>query len=812
MGMSLLQDVKYGVRMLLKEPGFAITVVVALALGIGVNTTVFTLVNAVLFRGLPFEHAERVMYLSCNNHAKHQTDIAVSYPDFMDWRAQSKSFKGIAGFAPMGMVVSDSTNAPERFGGPRVTTNAFSLIGQKPTLGRDFLPDEDRASAAPVCILGYGIWDSRYGRDANILGRTIRVNDVPTTVVGVMPKGMKFPLNADLWIPLLPTGEFEKRDARNVQAFGRLADGATLGQARNEIDGIARRLEKAYPKSNQGVTSLVIPYNDEFNGNQIRTVFLVLLGAVGFVLMIACANVANLLLARSLARAREISIRTALGAGRWRVIRQLLVESILLSALGGIGGLLIAMWGVRMFDLATANVGKPYWIAFRMDFTVFAYTAAICLVTGILFGLAPALQLSKVDLTATLKEGGRGSSGAARSRYLSGALVVSEVALSIVLLVGAGLMIRSFLNIYNMTAGIHGERFLTMRLSLPGKKYPDDAARLRFYDRLEPRLAAAPGVESAAIVTHLPMAGAFNWKFEIEGKPPVEEDKQPDVPAVVAGPNYFATINLAILRGRAFTATDGLPGKAAVIVNQRFAAKFLPGEDPLGKRIRVNWKGERPWFTIVGVSRNSRQTQPELEAIEPLIYLPYRAKPMEGFAILARAWVGSGRPAPTGLASALRKEIQAVDSDLPVFAVMTLQENFAQQRWPFRVFGTLFAVFALIALLLSSVGLYSVMAYSASRRTQEIGVRIAMGAPSGSLLLLVLAHGLRQLALGLAIGLAVAFGLARVMKALLVQVAPGDPVTFALISVVIIAVGVLACWIPARWAMRVNPVIALRYE
>jgi putative ABC transport system permease protein len=292
----------------------------------------------------------------------------------------------------------------------------------------------------------------------------------------------------------------------------------------------------------------------------------------------------------------------------------------------------------------------------------------------------------------------------------------------------------------------------------------------------------------------------------------VEEDKQPDVPAVVAGPNYFSTISLAILRGRAFTATDGLPGKAAVIVNQRFAAKYLPGEDPLGKRIRVNWKGERPWLTIVGVSQGSRQTQPDQAAIEPLIFLPYRARPVEGFLILARARVGSGQPAPTGLASALRKEIQAVDSDLPVFAVMTLQENFAQQRWPLRVFGTLFAVFALIALLLSSVGLYSVMAYSVSRRTQEIGVRIAMGAPSGSILLLVLGHGLRQLALGLAIGLAAAFGLARVMKALLVQVTPSDPVTFASISAVLIAVGVLACWIPARWAMRVNPVVALRYE
>ena len=808
MGTSFFQDVKCAVRMLRKEPGFAVTVVVALALGIGVNSTVFTLVNAVLFRGLPFEQADRVMYLSFNNHAKHQTDMRVSYPDFQDWRAQSKAFQGLAAFSQSSMVLSDTSIAPERFQGPRVTANTFSLIGQKPILGRDFLPEEDRAGTPPVCILGYGVWDGRYGRDPNILGRVVRIDDVATTVVGVMPKDMKFPLNADLWLPLVPKGDFEKRDSRDVQVFGRLASGVSLRQARTEIDGIANRLAQAYPKSNQGVTSMVIPYNDEYNGNQIRLVFLVLLGAVGFVLLIACANVANLLLSRSLARAREISIRTALGAGRWRVIRQLLVESVLLSLLGGAGGLLIALWGVHLFDLATQNVGKPYWIVFRMDFTVFAYTAGICVVTGILFGLAPALQLSKVDLNATLKDGGRGSSGGSRARYLSGFLVVSEVALSIVLLVGAGLMIRSFLNSYNMTAGMHAERFLTMRLHLPEKRYPDDAGRLRFWEALESRIKAVPGVSSAALVTHLPISGAFDWKFEIEGKPAVEEDKRPEVPVVIGSPNYLETIGLPVLHGRGFTVADGLTGKAAAIVNQRFVAKYLAGEEPLGRRIRLNWQGgDRPWFSIVGVTRDSRQTRPDQAAPEPLVYLPYRAKPMEGIAILARASVP-----PASLAGAIRKQVQALDSGLPVFQVETLEEYFSRQRWPFRVFGTLFAVFALIALLLSSVGLYSVMAYSVSRRTQEIGVRIAMGAPGARILLMVLGHGLRQLALGLAIGLAAAFGVARVMKALLVQVSPTDPLTFAAISGVLILVGVFACWMPARWAMNVNPVVALRYE
>jgi predicted permease len=807
MGMSFTQDVKFGIRMLLREPGFTAIMVVALALGIGVNTTVFTLVNAVLFRGLPVDQPDRVMYLSTNNHPKNQTDVRVSYLDFRDWREQSKSFQQLAAFSGTAVVITDDASAPERYSGTLLTANAFSIIGQKPMLGRDFMPGEDRVGAPAVCILGHGVWENRYGRNPDILGKSIRINDVPTTIVGVMPKGMKFPVNSDLWTPLVPGADFEKRDWRDLQVFGRLTGSATLAQARSEIESIAIRLAKAYPKTNEGITGMVIPYNDEFNGGQIRTVFLVLLGAVGFVLLIACANVANMLLARSLARAREISIRTALGASRWRVIRQLLIESVLVGFLGGAAGLAIAVWGVRMFDLAVANVGKPYWIVFKMDFTVFAYLAAICLFTGILFGLAPALQLSKVDLNSTLKEGGRGNSGGARSRYLTGFLVVSEVALSLVLLVGAGLMIRSFIKLYNITEGMRAERFLTLRLSLPDRKYPNAEARKQFHDRLAPRLAAIPGVQSAAIVSHLPINGAAVWKLEIEGEPPVEESKRPDLAAVVVDAPYFETVQLGMVRGRGFTETDGLPGKETVVVNQRFAAKYFPNQDPLGKRVRIYWQGDRPWLTVVGVSQDMRQQRPNLPEIEPVAYVPFPARPLSNDALLIRSAV-----APTSLTSAVRKEIQAIDGELPVFAVMTLAANFDQQRWQFRVFGSLFAIFAVIALLLSSVGLYAVMAYSVTRRTQEIGLRLAMGASTQNILLLVLKQGLRQLAIGIAIGLLAAFGVARVMKTLLVQVSPNDPLTFGAISAVLLAVGIFACWLPARRAMKVDPMVALRYE
>ena len=807
MGASFWQDVKYGVRMLARNPAFTLVMVTALALGIGVNTTVFTLVNAVLFRGLPFERADRVMYLTSNDPAKNRTDLTVSYPDLRDWRAQTKSFQGLGGFSDTPMVITDGTAAAERYDGYRMTANMFSLMGQKPMLGRDFLPEEDHPEAAPVCIIGYSLWESRYGRDPNILGRTIRINEAPATIVGVMPAGMKFPRNGELWTPLVPTSEFAKRDARYVQVAGRLADGVSLERARKEFAVIAQRLEKEYPKSNQGIQARIIPYNDEFNGGQIRIVFLALLGAVGFVLLIACANVANLLLARSLGRFREVSIRTALGAARWRVIRQLLVESVLVGVLGGAVGLLIAMWGVHMFDLAVADVGKPYWIIFRMDFTVFAYLAAICLATGVLFGLAPALQLSKVDLSSTLKEGGRGASGGAQARYLSGALVVTEVALSIVLLVGAGLMIRSFLNTYGMTRELPADRFLVMRLSLPRAKYPNDAARVRFYDSLEERLGAVPGVQAAVVTTSLPVTGSGSWKVELEGKPAVEEEKLPEVAGVLASPGYLDAIGIAVVRGRGFTRSDGLPGMQTAIVNQRFAAKYWPGEDPLGKRLRMHWDGDRPWVTVVGVNRDFRQALRESGEIEPVICLPYRTRPVSDYTIMARAGA-----APKALTSGIRKAIQEIDGDLPVFGVRTLDEQFERQRWPFRVFGSLFTIFALIALLLSSVGLYATMAYSVTRRTREIGVRMAMGASAGNVLRMVLSQGLRQLAVGLALGLAAAFGLARVLKTLLVGVTPTDPATFVTISAVLIAVGIFACWLPARAAMNVDPMLALRYE
>ena len=799
--MSLLQDLRFGVRMLAKDPGFTAVVVVTLALGIGANTTVFTLANAVLFKGLPFDQPDRIMHLSSKNPSQNRDRMPVSYPDFADFRTQTKKFQGLVVFTGQGSVLNDPGGLPERYSGTRVSTNCFSLIGQKPLIGRDFLPEEDRREAAPVAILGFSLWKSRYGGDPSILGRAIRINDVSTVVVGVMPNDMKFPGEADLWMPLVPSGSWENRDSRGLNLFGRLAPVATLAEARTEMELLAKTLEKEYPKSNAGVGAIVMPFSDFANGGPIRAVFLALLGAVGFVLLIACANVANLLLARSLSRAKEISIRTALGASRLRVVRQLLIESVLMGLIGGALGLPLAVWGVRAFDLAVANSGKPSWVHFNMDFTVFGYLAGICVLTGVLFGLAPALHISKLDVNHMLKEGGRGATGGSRTKYLSGVMVVVEVALALVLMAGAGLMIRSFLKMYGLDPGVNTKNLLTMRVSLPDLKYKTAESRSSFEERLLPRLA------SIALTSNIPLSGAASWQFEVEGAPPMERDKRPRLSGLIVTPQYFQTVGVRVVRGRSFDDSDGAPGKPNAIVNQSFAAKYFPGSDPLGKRLRLLRDGEQPWLTVVGVSPDIMQNDPSRTEPDTVLYIPFRQDPLRGAAIIART-----RVPPNTLITAFRKEVRGVDEDLPVFEARTVEEILVQRRWPFRVFGTLFAVFALIGLALSAVGIYAVVAYSVSRRTQEIGVRMALGATAGSVLRLVLTLGIRQLAIGLAIGLGASFGLTRVLKAVLVQVSPTDPVTFAAISALLLAVGGLACWLPARKAAKIDPMIALRYE
>jgi predicted permease len=768
----------------------------------------------VLIRGLPFDEPDRIMSLAERNLAR-GTDFGVSYLDFEDWRAAQKTFKGLAAFSGQTMNVSDEGNTPERYVGPCISANAFKLIGQRPVLGRDFLPEDDKPGAPPVAILGGGIWKSRYGSDPAILGRIIKINEVPTTVIGVMPEGMKFPFSADLWLPLssMPGLANQKRAQHfGLQVFGRLADGVSREQAQSEIAGIAARLAKDFPESNKDVGATVMSFNQRVNGGQIRLVFLSLMGAVGFVLLIACANVANLLLARSAQRAREVGVRVSLGATRWRIVRQLLAESVLLAVVSGLLGFWIAVAGTRWFEAITQDVGKPYWIHFTMDGRVFAFFAAVCLATGIIFGLAPALHISKTDINEVLKEaGGRPGSGGLRARRWTSILIVVEVALTLVLLAGAGFMIRSFMTLYRLDLGVETAHLLTMNLQLPDRKYPTPEQRAAFYQRLDERLGAISSIRAGTIATNAPFGGGQVYRLTVDGRPAPASEQPPQVTRVVVGPRYFDTIGLRLLRGRAFADADGTAGHEVAIVNQRFVSMHFPNEDPVGRRIKLvpdpSTGPEPPFVTIVGISPTVRQRAVQEPDPDPVVYVPYRAQPLPFMMMIVRT-LGP----PAAMTSALREEVRALDPDLPLFGIRPLDESLAQQRWLFRVFGSMFAAFAVIALVLSAVGLYAITAYSVTQRTQEIGVRMALGAQAPQVWWLVIRAAIVQIGVGLVIGMAGAFGVGRLLQSVIVQQSPNDPVTLGSIALLFVVVSLAACFLPASRATRLDPVNALRYE
>jgi putative ABC transport system permease protein len=813
--MNLLPDVRFALRMLLKDRWFTAVAAITLALGIGANTTVFTLVNAVLIRGLPFEDTDRIMAIGTQD--LRNRDRGVSYLDYQDWREATPGFTTTAAFIGGTMNISDEGRAPERYQGQFVSSGMFRLIGVKPVLGRDFLLEDDRPGAA-VVLLSNGVWKNRYGSDPNILGRTVRVNSVPSTIIGVMPEGFQFPNNADAWQPLqLSAGLLDqKRDQRNLNVIGRLAPGVNLEQARQQLSTVTTRLAGEYPGTNKDIRPTVVPYSTRVNGGPIRLMFLSLLGAVGFVLLIACANVANLLLARAADRSREISVRMSLGATRWQVVRQLLIESLMLAIIGGVLGFAIAIVGVRLFDAAVADprLGKPYWIQFTMDGRVFAYLAAICLGTAVAFGLAPALHVSKTNVNEVLKEGGRGAGGAFRARRWTSVLLVTELALTLVLLAGAGFMMRSFLALYRFDVGVDTAHVTTMRLNLSGQKYSTPEARLAFYRRLEERLAAISSFPSATIASTFPMAGGAPRLFAIEGRPVEAGQTPPTVVTLLTGRTYFDLFKLPI-RGRAFTDADGAAGQEVAIVNERIVAMYFPNEDPIGRRIRLTIPDDSsaasvapPWATIVGVTKNVRQTNPQDNPDpNPVVYRPYRADPIGAMTLLVRAPGDAAAVTPV-----LREEVRALDADLPLFFIQTIDENLALQRWPYRIFGSMFAIFAFVALVLSAVGLYAVTAYSVAQRTQEIGVRMALGAQEAQVLWLFLRQAVVKLAIGLAIGLAGAFGVGILLRSFLVGTGSRDPITLASIALMLAAVSLGACYWPARRATRLDPATALRYE
>ncbi len=793
---SFLQDLRLAVRLLVKDRSFSLAAVIVLALGIAATNTVFTLVNGVLLRDMPFAEPDRIVELG-----------AVSYADLRDWRAGVQTFEGVAGAGERFMNVSDDEIAAERFRGAYVSANAFGLLGIRPAIGRDFRPDDDVVGAAPVVMIGHHVWRTRYGSDPEVIGRTIRVDATPSVVIGVMPEGFEFPLNARIWRPptLLPAAERDDRGIRALQGFGRLRRGVSLPQARSDLGAIAAALARDYPGDRRTVPPNVEPFRSGV-GAPVVAVVGAMMGAVVFVLLIACANVANLLLARAARRTRDVSIRMAIGASRWRIVRQFLVESLLLALVAGVAALALSAASIRLFWQVVSSVADPppFWLRVPIDGSVFAFLAAVCLGTSILFGLVPALHTSRTSLVEVLNEAGRGSTGHRRSRRWTGTLVVGQLALTLVLLTGAGLMMRNLLTLVRMDAGVDTARLVRMGLDLPASEYASAERRLSFYRQLTDRLEAVPGFE-ASLASAIPLGNSQQASLVFDDRADTPVEQRPSASVVTIGPAYFDTVGAAVLRGRPFARDDGGAGPRATVVNQRFADLYFGGADAVGRRIRLG--SDTEWMTIVGVAASIRQRTTASGAFDPVVYLPFAANPPVRTIILVR----SNRDV-AGVASVLREHVRALDADLAVYDIRTVDEHLAMARWGQRVFGSMFAIFAAIALVLAIVGLYAVTAYSVTQRTQEIGVRIALGARARQVWWLVTRRAAGQLAVGVLIGGAGAAAVTRVVPAMLAGNNPGSPATLIGVSMLLLAVGLAACFIPARRAMRLDPVAALRQE
>ena len=799
---TIFQDVRYAVRGILAHRWFSAAIVATLALGIGLNTMVFTLVNAVLLKPVPVPNGDRLVSVMGRNLSGADRGLPLSYPDFQDYQAQAASFEFFEATSDEPGILSEQGNPPQQYHLVRATAGIFSMIQARAYLGRAFMPTDEQPGAPPVVEIGFNVWQERYAGLPGIVGRQVHVDGQPATIIGVMPKDFRFPAGVDLWMPLLPTADLAKRDNRTLRGYAILKSGISLPQANAELNGIAGRLASRFPVDKElGVSALT--FQQRFNGGPIRIVFLFMLAAVAFVLLIACADVANMMLSRSLNRQREMSIRTALGASRWRIVRQLLIESVLLSTLGGMLGLLLAESGIHWFDLATKPI-RPTWILFTMNFPVFGYFAALCILSGLLFGIAPALRSSKTNLVDVLKEGAH-SVGRHRGAWLSSALVVFQFAVTLVLLTGAGIFVRSLLERLAVNPFVPATQVTTARLNLPKERYKDDDARLHFFDQLLPRLRAIPGVTHAAIASAAPGLGTADQQIELEHMPIANPAQRPWASFVAQSPGYFETIRLPLLQGRDFNETDGTSSHEAAVLTRDAAARFWPGQNPIGRRFRFFDDKNKPtaWITVIGISANMVQELHENDP-KPLLFVPYRQEAWDNMALVVES-------AADPLQS-MRKAVQSLDGELPLSEPFRLNDAVENQIWFLRVFGKVFLAFALIAMLMASVGIYAVIAHATGGRTQEIGVRIALGATMRSILLLVMKRGLWQIAVGLAIGLAAAFPLAHVMASMPNAGLRSDPAVVLAVALTLAFVGIFACWLPARRATGLDPVKAIRYE
>jgi putative ABC transport system permease protein len=804
---TLLKDVRFGARMLVRNPGTSAISVLALALGIGLTTMMFSIIWGAVLRGLPFERQEELVSVMRTNLSENVERMGVSVHDFEDWREQQRSFTDMAGFFTGTLNVS-GIDRPERLDGAFITPNAFDLLGVQPLMGRGFTAADNEVGADGVMLLSYDTWRTRFGGDPGVVGTVVRANARPTTIIGVMPQGFGFPNNEQAWTPLRQNpGAVARNGGTWLSVFGRLRDGVTLDQAGAEMATIAARLESAYPETNRGIGATVQPYVRGFLGKEPVALLFTMQGAVFMVLLIACANVANLLIARAAARSREVGIRTAMGASGIRIVRQFLTESFILSIAGAVTGLAIAWVGIRLFNNAIAPTDPPFWIDIRLDTGVLLFVLAVTAFSSVIAGAIPAWQAARANVADVLKDESRGASSFRLGRISRG-LVVVEIALSAGLLVGAGLMIKSVTQVRTVDFAFESELF-TARVGLPEAQYGDPESQRRFFDELLPRLRELPGSEGAGMISALPALGAPTQRFAVEGATYADDRDYPRTRTVLATPGVLSALATGVSDGRDFTDQDRDGNLPVAMVNQAFVRRFFEGRDALGSRIRIGARdSEEDWRTIVGIVPDMYVGGLDNDEVQEAVYTPLAQGSARFMSIVARQRGGD----PMVLAQPVRDAVLAIDSDLPIYFVQTLRKSIDDNNWFFMVFGSLFMVFGAVALFLASVGLYGVMSTSVRQRTREMGVRMALGARGGDVRGLVMRQGLIQLGIGLVLGLALALGVSNLLQMLLFEVNPRDPAIYLAIGAVLSATAAAACLIPAIRATRVDPMHALRYD
>ena len=798
---SVIKDIRYGLRSLLKRPGFTAIALLALALGIGANTAIFSLVNAVVIQPLPYPDPDRLVW-AWGTVRNGINRASVAPLDYLDFRNQNKTFENLAASTTLPISANlTGSGEPERLSGSAVTGNFFDTFGVRPVLGRGFSLDNEKIGQDQVTVISHALWQRRFGGDPQILNKTLILDSKPHQVIGVMPAQLRLPQTAELWVPLNFDAHpgMKQRRAHFLRPIGRLKTGVSLSQAQADIDLIAAQIEQQFPDTNTGWSLGLVSLREQLVGNS-RNIVFILFGAVGLVLLIACANVANLLLVRAAARQKEIALRTALGASRWRIVRQMITESLLLSIVGGALGALVARWGVELL-VSLSEDSLPTTVNVTIDTTVLAFTLLISILTGVLFGLAPALRTVKVDLIDSLKDGARGAEGTLRNRTRS-LLVVFESAVAVILLIAAGLLVRSLIELQKVDPGFDSNNVLTLSIALPQEKYDGEGKAANFFQQLETRVASLPGVESVGLITELPLTGQLNdISYTVEGRPPVSPDQALGTDWRRVNQNYFKTLHIPLLRGRNFTEQEVKQGDKVVVVSQQLVANAFPNEDPLGKRIITMFDSTYEIVGVVGDIRHySLQTQPFAT-----MYFPDTNAGRMNLVIRTQ-----GDPMST--VGGVRKEVHALDPDQPIAEVKRMSDWVDSSVGAERYRTTLLTLFAALAMILAATGIYGVMSYSVAQRTHEIGVRMALGARRFDVLKMVVRQGMILTLVGVVLGLAGAFAVTRVMSSFLFGVTAKDPITFGVVALLLMAVAFVACFVPARRATKVDPLVALRYE